>query len=309
MQKFDFIQALNEIKRELCVEELYEFFTEAPANGRKQYSTILSTLLDVNTNYQNIVNRDDIISKVLSKLTAVNDVFEREKFVSLIKNVSTVQDVNSMKNNIARPFILAYKFILDLYDVTKDLLLNDITTNEESELTNGVIVLRVNIEESLNAEQYAAIFKAINELLAPICKLYSVEEKPSIILLDSGSDTNIGVKTTVNVANAVFNLFRELLDYIVNFRFAKNDRSMQTLSESLSIRKEIVEAQKNGIISEDEAKEYIHMVKTRTDKLIGLGVVPRKAINDIKPSCNTEWLSYHNLYMLTQKSKENKTEE
>ena len=45
--------------------------------------------------------------------------------------------------------------------------------------------------------------------------------------------------------------------------------------ESLTIRKELLKSVEDGILTENEAKEYLHIIKTRTNDLIGMKVLPR----------------------------------
>lgn len=51
---------------------------------------------------------------------------------------------------------------------------------------------------------------------------------------------------------------------------------MKQRVESLSIRTVITEKMKEGVLSEQEGQDYIYMIRTRTDDLIGLKVLPKK---------------------------------
>jgi hypothetical protein len=53
----------------------------------------------------------------------------------------------------------------------------------------------------------------------------------------------------------------------------------QALLESLTIRTEIQKKDiGEGILTTEEGKEYLHMIKTRTDDLIGMKVLPKQIV-------------------------------
>lgn len=302
MQKLDYIQALEVIKEELLVDKLYAFFTEKTSSGTKLYRSCMPDLLTVHINYTNMVNGDDSIAEVLSLISGLQYVFDSQNFAKFVTHVANTTDINNMQTNYAKSFILAYKFVIDLYYVNKNILLkDDISTNEDDELKQGLIIFRAKIDEDIQVEKFTQIFKAISELIETVCKLYQIQDKPTIVLLDSGSDTNIGVRTSVGVAQDIYKLFQEVFDYIVNWRFARHDREMRALVDGLSIREKINAAKENHIITEEEAREYTHLVKSRTDKLIGLGVAPRKVLEDtIKTTGSNGWLAFKAQYLLEE---------
>ena len=48
--------------------------------------------------------------------------------------------------------------------------------------------------------------------------------------------------------------------------------------DSLSIRTEISQKVEEGVLTKEEGQEYMHMIKTRTDDLIGMKVLPRQIV-------------------------------
>ena len=48
--------------------------------------------------------------------------------------------------------------------------------------------------------------------------------------------------------------------------------------ESLTIRSEILKKVEDEVITDSEATAYIHMIKTRTDDLIGMKVLPKQIV-------------------------------
>ena len=64
-------------------------------------------------------------------------------------------------------------------------------------------------------------------------------------------------------------------DFFINRKYYQNKQHNQALVESLSIMQEVKNNITNGILTEEQGKEYIHLVKSRTDKLIGLKTMPK----------------------------------
>ncbi len=129
----------------------------------------------------------------------------------------------------------------------------------------------------METETYIKIFQALEQLVNTISKIVDdVESKSEIILLDSGSDSNIGIKTGIETAKSLFLIFKEVWEFVISRKLYKEKQNNQALLDSLSIRSTINEKIKDGTISEEEGKEYVHLIKTRTDDLIGLNVLPKQ---------------------------------
>jgi hypothetical protein len=89
------------------------------------------------------------------------------------------------------------------------------------------------------------------------------------------------VKSGVETAKSLFLIFKEIWDLITSFRYTRLKLKNQALVESLTIRADIQKKVDEGILTPDEGKEYTHLVKTRTDNLIGMKVLPKKIAIDI----------------------------
>ena len=48
----------------------------------------------------------------------------------------------------------------------------------------------------------------------------------------------------------------------------------------MHIRSEILKKVNEGVLTESEGQEYIHMIKTRVDDLIGMKVMPKQIVID-----------------------------
>ncbi len=224
--------------------------------GNIRYSEILSVL-----NAQNIYSAAN-----LSSLTMVL----RPAQAASITIQKIAIDLYNFHNSLIQALNLAYG-VLDNNNLSKEL---------ESEGDDGVIIFQIIIEgEGLETRQYIKIFAALNELVETISKVLKEQQKESeIVLLDSGSDTNVGVKSGIETAKSLFLIFKEIWDYITNFRFYKQKQKNETLVESLSIRAEIMKKVEEGVLTKEEGMQYLHMIKTRTDELIGMKVLPKQIV-------------------------------
>lgn len=162
---------------------------------------------------------------------------------------------------------------------------------EENETSNGVAVFRIiNQESEPTIERFIQIFKSLEELSNIFKKVHNDDSETKIYLLDSGSDTNLGLDTGVKVAKSLYLIFKEIWEYSFNRKQYKNSKNNEALLESLTIRAEIKKKREEGVITENEEIEYSHIVKTRVETLLGMNVVT-KDIFDKFPENDTLRLS------------------
>lgn len=199
--------------------------------------------------------------------------------LTTILRAGPAQNIMTQANAVA-----LYNFhntVIQTSNLSKNILQSkSITETLINEVDNGVVVFQILIEgEGLETSQYIKIFTAINELIETISKIVNEQEQKSeIILLDSGSDSNVGVKSGIETAKSLFLIFKEVWDFVTNFQFYKQKQKNQALLESLSIRTEIQRKVDEGILTIEEGKEYLHMIKTRTDDLIDMKVLPKQIV-------------------------------
>jgi len=281
MQKIDFVKNLETIVDKLkSVDILKQFDAGFSQPGQAfNYATINPLLFLSKSNYDQI--KDDIrYSEILTTLNAQNIYQETN-----LSNLTTVLRHVPAQNIIASPNAIAlYNFhntIIKTSLLSKNILQSQsVTESLMNEVDNGVVIFQILIDgEGLETEQYIKIFTAINELIETISKIVNEQEQKSeIILLDSGSDSNVGVKSGIETAKSLFLIFKEVWDFVTNFQFYKQKQKNQALLDSLTIRTEIQRKVDEGILTIEEGKEYLHMIKTRTDDLIGMKVLPKQIV-------------------------------
>ncbi|BFM42826.1 hypothetical protein CFS9_14670 [Flavobacterium sp. CFS9] len=282
MQKLDFVKNLEIIVNELQSEEISNKFKEGfNSPSGYGYSQINAPIFTSKSNFDRLKN-DDKYREILNSLDA-DDIYSPQNLSNLTIILQNTGALQILGNPISSKFFNFHNSLINTLKITKEVLLNDtLEKSNENNLEEGILLFQIVIEEEgLSTEKYIKIFTALQELISVISKIESEEQFESeIILLDSGSDTNLGIKTGIETAKSLFLIFKEFWDFCINHKHYKAKLENVSLLESLSVREEIKNKVEAGVITEDEGKEYMHLVKTRTDALIGLKVLPKVIVTE-----------------------------
>lgn len=288
MQKFDYVKSLKEIVNQLHSEEIVKFYNSAmELTPKGQYKNanfrrLLPILFQSKGNYVDLQRNKDC-KDILINIFA-NNIYSDENLAMLALKLSSELTYEIIQRKECIELYLFHNSLLMMLHSSESLLLSEsLNDSFENSIENGVLIFQTVIENDfLNSEDYIKIFTALQDLINNVGKIICGKEtevyNTEIILLDSGSDTNIGIKTKAEIAKAIFDLFKEIWDFITSFKFNRQDRKNKELLDSLTIRAEIKKKVDEGVISPEEAKEYEHYIKSRTDKLIGLKTLPKQIV-------------------------------
>jgi len=294
MQKIDFVTNLETIVEKLQSANILKHFTNGFANPGQvyAYNQINSLLFLSKSNYDQIKN-DEKYSAILNSIGAQQIYTEQN-----LAHLTTLLISQTASGIITRETALAlfnfHNTLVSTLNLSKNVLISkSLNTNFQDSINNGIVIFQIVIEsEGLFTEKYIKILNAFQELIETISKIEGeFEQKSEIILLDSGSDTNIGIKSGIETAKSLFLIFKEIWDFIISYRQYKQSQKGKALLESLTIRAEILKKVEEGVISEAEGVKYTHMIKTRTDELIGLKVLPKQIVMDSNLVENKKMLS------------------
>ncbi|NDV95018.1 hypothetical protein D0T84_08820 [Dysgonomonas sp. 521] len=289
MQKLDFVQHLKTVVDKLDSERITDHFD----SGLNLRSTIKQEIVEYNfakitpllfsskVNYENLLLQDNYASFL--KEVGADKIYNEDNLARLARVLTTEQYYMAFKSPEILQLYQFHQGLIKMLEVAESLLLNELTDKDFlSSLESGVLLFQVVIDNDyISSEEYIRILDALQELVNVTGKILIDKEdnyQTDIILLDSGSDTNIGIQTFAEVAKSIFFLFKEIWDYITNHGIYQNEKKNKALLDSLAIRKEIQKNVKEGVLSEAEGKEYTHLVKTRVDKLIGMKVLPKQIV-------------------------------
>jgi hypothetical protein len=281
MQKLDFTKNLEVLVERLQSATIVQQFNTGFAQPNKgyNYGLITPVLFTSKSNFDQI-KTDPRYQEILDSLNAAEIFSEQNlsKLTSVLKGVAA--DAIIVHPNAIALFNF-HNTLLATYTLAKRILTSEtLQSSLDDNINNGVVVFQILIEgEGLETEKYIKIFSTLQELIRTISKITSGQtEHSEVVLLDSGSDTNLGIKTGIETAKSLFLIFKEIWDYITNFRHYKMKQKNQTLLDSLTVRAEIKKRVDEGVLTEDEGKEYMHIIKTRTDELIGMKVLPKQLV-------------------------------
>lgn len=304
MQKIDFIKNLEDIVYRLQSQNIVNLFETGfskQGNQEYQYNLITPLLFVSKSNYDQILQNETNV-EILNTLNA--KTIYNEDNLSILTNVLRITVPSQIINQPSA--LLLYNFhktLVTTLKLSKKVLVSEILSLDfQSSLDQGIIIFQILIEgDGLDTEKYIKILEALQELIEALSKIHcETNLKSEIILLDSGSDTNVGVKTNVETAKSLFLIFKEVWDFITNFRYYKQNQNNKALLDSLSIREELKKKCDEGIISSEEMQEYIFMIKTRTDNLIGMKVLPKQIVMENIQVNNKKLLNeFEGLKMLT----------
>lgn len=281
MQKLDFVKNLETIIDKLKskdISDLFDLGFKSP-NQNFEYNKIIPLLFLSKSNYEQI-KEIEVYSKILDFFKST-EIYSEENLSYL---TTTLKHSNASSVYLHAKNLSLYNFhktLVATYLLSKETLLSEILNEEYDEsLKEGVNIFQIVIEdEGLETFKYIKILNALTELIEVLDKInYKEISKSEVILLDSGSDTNLGIKTGVETAKSLFLIFKEVWEFATNYKQYKISKQNNALMESLTIRSEILKKVEEDVISESEATQYIHLIKTRTDDLIGMKVLPKQIV-------------------------------
>ncbi len=281
MQKLDFVKNLEIIIDNLKSVEILSHFESGFSipNQNYKYDNIIPLLFSSKSNYEKIKHEDGLY-QILEYFKS-EELYSEQNLTYLAQTLSSFAADGIYKRAKSLELYNFHNTLVNTYNLSKDILLNDLLNESyEESLDEGVNIFQVVIdEEALETYKYIKILTCLTELVDVINIIKKDEDsKSKIILLDSGSDTNIGLKTGIETAKSLFLIFKEVWDFATNYRQYRNSQDNKALMESLTIRAEILKKVEEGVISDSEGIEYIHKVKTRTDDLIGMKVLPKQIV-------------------------------
>lgn len=307
MQKLDFNEAINSLKEKLKSEMIVKFIDEIPLNGKISTNGLTPLIIESKSNFDKISEESPEfeISQVLN-----GQALYDQKFIGNLIN----QTVQTSLNNQQKVHLFLQSNLLQFYNyhfslIQSSKIANNILFQEDNLdqiASDEIIVFRILVgEENLDLTVYGKIFKLIRELIEIIQKVQDPEntDEPKVVLLDSGSDSNIGIKSTVGIATSLFQIFKEVWDWILNRKFYKSKLRNDAMLENLAVFNAIKESEEKGAIDADTAKVYRETLLRRTEDLLELKVLPKKLVESKTEISSRKVLSeYSETRLLEEKS-------
>lgn len=280
MQKLDFTENLQRITKSLKSEEILAFINDLPDGPQISTTALTPIIIESKSNYDKISPQDTELEilKVLDSETIYSD-----KAIGYLINTSVnitlqrQQKVHLFLQPDIMAFINLHSALVNSLKLSKHVLFKN---NLPEVIDDNTIIFRILINNDLGVDKYSKILNLLSELIDVLQKVNNEEDiEPTITLLDSGSDTNLGIKTTIETARSLFQIFKEVWDWIVNRKFYQNKLRNAGLLDNLNVMISIKDALEKGAIDENTAKIYRETVIRRTEDLLELNVIPKSLID------------------------------
>lgn len=309
MQKLDFTENLKELTSTLKSNEIIDFINAFPVNQEINTNPLTPKIIESKSNYDKI-HIDDKKQEIL-KILGVDEIYSEGNISQLLNSLVglTIQRQEKVHLFLKPNVLTFYSFHQSLLNSLK-LSENILFKQNIIDLVNDdIVIFRILTDNEMEITRYAKILNLLNDLI-DIIQNVTEESKnePTITLLDSGSDTNLGIKTTVETAKSLFQIFKEVWDWVLNRKFYNSKLRNEGMLDNLNVMVAIKEARDRGAIDVNTAKIYRETVIRRTEDLLELNVIPKSLIDTSTQESTRKLLTEYSEVKLIESGK-NKTEE
>lgn len=308
MQKLDFTENINTLIEKLKSETIVNFIDSIPLNGAVNTNGLTPLIIESKSSFDKIEEPSNEFA-IINVLNG-QEIYD-QKYISDLIN-QTIQTTLSKQSKVhlfvSSKLLQFYNFhysLLQSAKIANEILFTDNKLNQIE--SDEIIIFRILIGEgNLDLSSYGKILKLIDELIQILEKIYNTENQESskVVLLDSGSDANIGVKSSVQIATSLFQIFKEVWDWILNRKFYKSKLRNDAMLENLQVFNAIRESETSGAINADTAKIYRETLLRRTEDLLDLKVLPKRLVETKTEISSRKVLSeYSEIKMLEEGKK------
>lgn len=279
MQKLDFTENLKQLTVTLKSSEIIDFIDKIPVGTAINTNSLTPIIIESKSNYDKIASEDKKM-EILKTLNSEN-IYSESNIGALLNSIVglTIQNQQKVQLFLKPNVLIFYSFHFSLLNALK-LSENVLFKNNLANIINeDTVIFRILSDDEMEISRYAKILNLLNDLIDIIQKVNADSEiEPTITLLDSGSDTNLGIKTTVETAKSLFQIFKEVWDWVLNRKFYNSKLRNAGLLDNLNVLVAIKGALDGGAIDENTAKIYRETVIRRTEDLLELNVIPKALI-------------------------------
>jgi len=279
MQKLDFTYQLETISKLLRSADVVRFMNEIMEKNTNPFHGvgITSILLESKSNYDSLA-KEESFKSILGILNSA-EAYETQRFSEMINEVhSRKSTFEIFYRSLFSSFYAFHSGIMKMNEISRKAFFDDTPAKREDDLETGYIILEILTDQPLDLDGYLKVLDLLRDLVEALSKSIFPQDTPSspkILLLDSGSSTNLGIQTGIETAKSLFLMFKEVWDWIVNKKFYEQHQENQALLENLAVIRQIKEHQEAGYLTDDEGKELTHKIKTRVFDLVDLNVLPK----------------------------------
>lgn len=322
MQKLDLRNSLHDLIISLKSSEIVQLLDETQLSG----STLLKSIVDSKAAFDR-ASTDSQMEKVFNQFKLA-DIYSTNFFANIISVISILgasarQRSDFLNNHNLTTFYSHHKTLIATFNIVDNLLLEDIDFFDEQRNFNiaeaqdkGNLILQIIDEGNVSLDKLEDIIIHLNKLIETVYLLYDKVEgeifsdKPSVIMIDSGSDIIFSVKVPKKAANLIAQVIKQLWDVLVNNKSFRHNQKLKDVENTISVFGKINEAKKNGTIEAEMAEVLKKGLFENTREIILKNTLTKEIVIETKELSNRQMLlDQTKIYQLGQgKEEENEKE-
>jgi hypothetical protein len=292
MQKLDFTENINSLVSSLNSKKIIDAVKALPPNqAMPQVDQLTPLIIESKSNYDKIDSESGKMD-ILKALDA-ESLYSQTNIANIINAIVAIQIQHQHKvqlflSEMFLPFYSFHENLLKTQSLAQTVLFKNNLTDLNSQDT---IIFRILSGENIEINKYVKTIFA------------QEDTEVTLTLIDSGSDSNLGVKSTIEISRSLFQIFKEVWDWIVNRKFYKNKLRNSGLMDSLNIMTAIHEAKEKSVIDEETARIYKESIIIKTEDLLDLNVLPKDLFQSTLATNSRKLLSeFSNIKLLENKN-------
>jgi hypothetical protein len=305
MQKLDFTENINSLVSSLNSKKIIDAVKALPPNqAMPQVDQLTPLIIESKSNYDKIDSESGKMD-ILKALDA-ESLYSQTNIANIINAIVAIQIQHQHKvqlflSEMFLPFYSFHENLLKTQSLAQTVLFKNNLTDLNSQDT---IIFRILSGENIEINKYVKIISLIKEIIEILKTIFAQEDtEVTLTLIDSGSDSNLGVKSTIEISRSLFQIFKEVWDWIVNRKFYKNKLRNSGLMDSLNIMTAIHEAKEKSVIDEETARIYKESIIIKTEDLLDLNVLPKDLFQSTLATNSRKLLSeFSNIKLLENKN-------
>lgn len=321
MQKLDLRNNLHQLIIGLKSKEIVKIL-----DGNLKGDELLKLIVNSKAAYDKASTNKDMVRVFeqfnLSEIYSINIFSHIISFVSKLgqENRSRTQFLN---DSSLTTFYSHHKTLIATFNIVDNLLLEDIDFFDENRSFNihqaqdkGNLILQIIDEGNVPLDKMQSIIVHLNKLIETVYLLYdkieneNFTDKPSIIMVDSGSDINFSVKVPKKAANLIAQVIKQLWDVIVNNKSFRHNQKLKDIEGSISVMAKINEAKENGIIEPEMAEVLKKGIYENTREVILKNTLTKEIVIETTELSNRQMLlEQTKTYQLEQGKSEDEEKE
>lgn len=236
-------------------------------------NTLMQLIVLSKSNYDNKVPVDNELMEI-SRIFDTK-IYSPQNISFLISYISNIPNQNSggiLNEKRLVSFFIFHETLIHINKITETVFYEDINKSQLS-------VFTIISENNPSLNHLLEVLKKLSEILQILKKIYKEEDiEEQVYILDKGSNTNIGIETGIKTAKSLFDIFKEVWDWLVNRKHYREKLKNATFINNLDALKKLNDLKNEGAITAEDALIYRELIIKRTDELFSLKTVPRELL-------------------------------